>query len=563
MRQWRSLHLPGLIPDWLPPGVRGLNTYVLEPIDEVLHLLGEALRIVSLALVLLEDPLVAAINLVLAELQDLIDSFVALYGVHVLFMPAISGTPATILSNMLELAPEGGSTGTRAWYDAFTSSVYDDGDIHRPDYPDDHYVVSATLMFGVKGLGNLLRLLTLLRRLFGRLTPYSFDDDALPVPQNLRLRGLTANASRTDGTTAEDVVWIAGQDAAGGLTAYLKWDAPSTISEAIRLFKGATARVVATRLYIRSDRPFEVTDADEELSAHEVWSTTSPAFDDFKLVRVDPETVYYAAVGFDAEVQVEGGTPEEVEILSHYAASNSVTLRAPVKSARRRTGPTGTPPDWVSLQSSLDIFPGLREAVTALRDLVEDMKQDLVTSSFDDLQEAIALIQEYATFYRKRVQAIEAFVDQFSRVLEALNHFDLYLYLFGGVGGTELLVGEMQEALFAPDTQNKPPFDSVDDYVASVTLVAAAREPAPVQATINVLQALFGYTPSDTSLLDLARQAATSVAPNSTADGEDPAPVAGAPTTQALIDAAAAMIDEEADAVLRELSERQLAGTPA
>jgi len=53
MRQWRSLHLPGLIPDWLPPGVRGLNTYVLEPIDEVLHLLGEALRIVSLALVLL------------------------------------------------------------------------------------------------------------------------------------------------------------------------------------------------------------------------------------------------------------------------------------------------------------------------------------------------------------------------------------------------------------------------------------------------------------------------------------------------------------------------------
>jgi hypothetical protein len=117
--------------------------------------------------------------------------------------------------------------------------------------------------------------------------------------------------------------------------------------------------------------------------------------------------------------------------------------------------------------------------------------------------EAIGLMKEYAEFYLKRIQALEDLLNTLLEVLKSLKDLDVYLYSFFGKGGNSLLISELQEALFNPDTAHRPPFDNAGDMVLGVVGVAGGREPLPFEPLLTLYNLLFGQDPDARSVSDL------------------------------------------------------------
>jgi len=373
-----------------------------------------------------------------------------------------------------------------AFFEVFAASLEDRGDVSRPQYPDDHYVGGIALLVGAPNAIELLRKIALLESLWSKLITQPMDFGEIPRPKNL-----TALAYRPVMGPIEGLEWSV-QDFLDGqvenleqavfpgeigevsvgdsnFAVVLRWDG-SKIGLS-NVFTTLKFDIQEVRLYVKEGSDFTASDRGEKLEELQLKRFMRHATS-VTLTGLDDSKVYYAAVGYKVvvrEYDVNGNIKAQ-DTLEHYAISNSVRIAV---ADDEESLPQGELPDWVGVNSPLDIAPPVKRLLQRAQQLLLELKNNIVGTKVDEYREFIALIRKrIATIRSTYVEFLELY-DDLVTFLELLS-VDLYVYAFAGKGGTRLLSSEMWHALLDPRTKDKPAFNDQASAVTGLVMVAGA-----------------------------------------------------------------------------------------
>lgn len=475
MRTWLSLSARDLLGD-APSQAADLSgrlrSQVLEPLRANASL---AKDLVALVLLLLErpDPASLALAAIVEILKQSLAQWTTTVGAHLLVTPCVRVTPTEVLSEMTRRPNRSQfSGGLGAWYNVFAKSVYDAGDDARPQYEPNHWVGASVLLFGAPGLAALLYAVSLLSHLMRDMLPQDLLDQALPIPQGLRV---SAQAPTASGQRAFHVVWR-----------------PSdVVPRAASFAPDARVNVVATRVYVKAT-PFGPGDIGDALAALEVERIEIPSLAVTTRILVPEGQVRYAALGYECIVEEEAsGTDPVRTTVKHYAITQGLRLDA-ASAARTHLG-GGPAPNWIALSSTFDLLPGLREVVAGLIAQLDAVQNEIIGDALQDAQDAAELAEQALVALIERVDAVVSLLLAIETVLRALGELSLYSYTFLGPGGSDMLVDEVQQALYG-DAANKPPQSWYDNgaYIVGAVLVVGAGAPQPLELALSLMSTLMG-----------------------------------------------------------------------
>ncbi len=515
-RRWSALDPGRLIPSDVTDAVDALSDQVVTPMSDMLSALIEVIGLAKYALLLETDPILIALDAALATVQALIDGLDSQVGLHGLFVPVIYPrvapptdeyefyslhetlpSAAKDLNNPdLTLANESpsleGGGGNWGFYTTFANSLADDKDLHRPEYPSTFAVMSLTFLLGAKDLGTLLLQLNTLSRLLGKLVHVPLDNNVLPVPQNLRV---VAVGPLTN-IIPQNESYEAGDDTDSLETVLVRWDTPDLFTSEL-FHQDLQIDLMSTTLYVKRNEPFTQYDLGDTLASYGVLETTNPhLYTTASLAELDEDVDYYVAAGYGCQMTVQldfaDGEPEEVVTdFKHYDLGNQVRVNLAERRGPLKNLGGGTPPDWVSVGQPLDIVPGVSETLAAMKSFVQSLR-DQIASPLDELEEFLEDAEAYLAHLVSQIQRIASVLRQISDTLRALRT-GIHMYgMYADEGGSDLLVAEMNQALFNPQTIDPPPFNSGTDLVAGVVLVAGCPSPNILSPAMDVLRLLFG-----------------------------------------------------------------------
>ena len=475
MRTWLSLSARDLLGDAPSQAAdlsQRLRSQILEPLRSNAAL---AKNLVTVLLLLLErpDPASLALAAIIQILRQSLAQWTTTVGAHLLVTPCVRVTPTEVLSEMTRRPnPSTFSGGLGAWFNVFAQSVADTGDDARPQYGPNHWVGSSVLLFGAPGLAALLYAVSLLSHLMRDLLPQDLLDQALPLPQGLRV---SAQAPTASGQRAFHIVWR-----------------PSDVlPRAVSFAPDARVDVVATRVYVK-ERPFGPGDIGDALESLEVERIEIPSLAVTTRILVPEGQVRHVALGYECVVEEESGAQDPVRTtVKHYGITQGLRLDATSTTQAHLSG--GPAPNWVALSSTFDLLPGLREAVAGLIAQLDAVQNDIIGDALQDAQEAAELAEQTLIALIERVDAVVSLLTAIETVLRALGELSLYSYTFLGPGGSDMLVDEIQQALYG-QAANKPPQSWYDNgaYIVGAVLVVGAGAPQPLELALSLMSTLMG-----------------------------------------------------------------------
>lgn len=394
----------------------------------------------------------------------------------------------------------------KSFFEVFAASLEDQGDVSRPQYPDDHYVAGIALLVGAPNAIELLRKIAKLQTLWRKLITLPMDFAELPRPKNLTALSYLPTMGPISGIEWTVQEFLNGRSAdiengaffqEGGhpsvgdsnLAVVLRWDAP--ILGLQQVFSSLRFEVNEIRLYLKPDEDFDDGDRGENLENFQI-KRLSYLSTHTTIIGLDPDRTYYAAVGYKLTVREYDRDLELIgqDTLEHYDISNSVRISV---SEDHSAVPQGELPDWVGINSPYDLAPPVRRIMERAKELLEELKNNIVGSKVDEYREFIAMI-------RKRIASIRATYSEFLELYDDLVEFlellslDLFLYAFFGRGGTRLLTSEMWSALLDPRTEGRPTFDTQSAAVTGLVMVAGAPSLAGLDPFMDLLGLLVGDT---------------------------------------------------------------------
>lgn len=503
-RQWYDLNLGRVIPDEIPDTVEFLNERVIEPFGDLLQSTTVFLEAGKLLILAEIDPVIAAITVVIDQLDAIIEQLRTTVTLHALFLPIVpTGQSVPQLKTIDPVVFDfngfpifranppvtDGSGGTWGFYNTYVSSLFDRGDLSRPNFPENSYIASLVLLFGAPSVGELLSTAFRLFRLLEKLVPFPMDGYLLPVPQNLAVRQITPHIQN------DEIAVVGGDDSAYMVS--VSWDLPRVVATIENLFKGVEVVIDSTSVYAKVGTDFTSTDSGEILADLEILRLEDPFFKiRADISGLDFSTTYYFAVGYniivtETQTDDDGNETTITTEIEHHSTGNSVRINL----SELGIAPSGLPesmlPDWTSIRSPFAVFPPLEEALRTIQDLLQTLRDSILTTLLDEITELIETITEYIEFYLERIRALEDLLDVLVAVLRALE-LRIFAYGFYGKGGTSLLASEVNRALFDPAVQNRPPYLGGGDVVAGIVLVGGAPNLALIEPLIEILQLLFG-----------------------------------------------------------------------
>jgi hypothetical protein len=510
-RQWASFNTNKIIPKTLTRAIDEFDEDVVRPYAEIIAQLKTALGLARLALLAETDPILAVIDTAIAVVQGLLDTLLLDFGFHVLFVPVLrtnkdvpelnieaegldegpDGEPARDVPLSLKDPPVSeGAGGNWGFYTVFANSIEDEGDLNRPKYPDDFAVMSFTLITGASNVGEILKNLFYLMKLLQSFVQVPLDSNLLPVPQNFRVLTISP-------LTAADEINIGDDD--NNIYAILKWDSPDLINMTELFLEDVELEILSTSVYMKRDTPFANYDVGDALESHEI-----ARFDQTSLLQsthisigeLDPNEVYYFAVGFNVEVVVsyedDAGEQQTIVVpVEHYDVSNQLRIVLNERRSPASNLPGGEFPDWVSITAPLNIIPGLEDGLRTTIALLQILR-DQIASPIAELDEFLEDLEEYSELWLRRLQDLSRTLQALSAALKALRvGFSIYGF-YADEGGSDLLVSEMNSAFFDAATENRPPFTGGGDVVAGMVFAAAAPGPAVLRPLLELYRLLFG-----------------------------------------------------------------------
>ncbi len=538
MTQWNVIDADGLIPADLVAAVKGAARLTTGAIQTMQDSIDAVISVPSLPD--LPDPASIAASAIVEALDALVTGTKA----HVALIPiskVIPGqppprAPATIVDLQawlnIKLGPTIGTAeayqalvsgigGNAGFYRAFLESLFDTGDLNRPQFVNQSDAVTMTvIMAGAASYASAAHAASVIDQL---VRPTGSGGGAggrvLPVPQGVIARPVAAASG-------------------GRLAVQISWDPPQGVI-ALPYFPGLTmavrryAVIRVTKSTATSIRGvldlFPTQGLAEGMSAANavvvaVGSGLNSKFLD-QDPPSDPTTPLYYCVAWEVDVIEPSGTVtmpfDQVSGVAKVAATSPPPT------------PSGSPPDWQSVGAAMDVFPGLsdmiRRVLAQLESLVEG-RPNPTSRLKTAMKDAVNMAQRLSARAGDLLVDVDRLQASLSRPLPSLHA----IQLTSGTGGNAFLAAEFARRLGDLSDPARPPFDA-GEYVCGVCVVAGAPRLADLTPVIALFGSLVG--PADdanplVSVLTAIDTVVTQAEATVFGPGMRPiVPVAGQPTT--------------------------------
>lgn len=463
---------------------------------------------------LIEDAFIKLIKTLIQMIKDALQSFLDDIGLYVLFVPirkrlmtSFMGlgdiTPSNkALSFLFQNNPEylesqAGepvsqtflndlnrySGGNYGFYTTVVESLYDIGDIHRPqfDSPND-YVAGTVMMIGTPL--DVFGLLDDLWRLFGMFGDLAkgVSPATVPIPTGLKARAITYPT-----------------DAKHKASFLLEWDIPAFPLSSLPdfnnvIYEPTRYAVIAVKNDVVAAGAQNVMqllgtrDLHEGLMARagnvvvlkeDKWNYTKAAYIARDLDAVKDDGFYFF-LAWKCELKKFNKSLGE---LNYWSLSNCAYV------VPYPTLPRSVPPDWVRTPSVAELFPQLGMLIRLMIAQLEKLADRLISPA--------ELVKQYVEFLKSEVERYSELVDtileQVKRIAEMLqlptSLGGIYLRNFFGKGGNNFFMTDLGNSLM-PGFPEVPPFLRGDEYVAGVIFLVGGNRP-DVEGYYKMLQALF------------------------------------------------------------------------
>lgn len=495
MAQWNVIDASQLIPKDLVSAVRSASELATDAIEA---LGADIAAVASLpSLPDLPDPAAVAALAIVAAL----DALVAGTKVHVVMIPVSKvipdpmppRAPATVddLQAWLDIrlgsttgtaeayqALVAGAGGNAGFYRAFLESLFDAGDPNRPQFFGQSDAVTMTVvMAGAASYASVAHAASVIDQL---IRPPGSGGGAggrvIPVPQGVTARPV---AAATGGRIAVQVSWEPPQH----VITLPYFPGLSMVVRQYAVIRVTSPRATSVRgvLDLFSTQTLVEGMVAKDAKVIAVGSGLNSRFLDSS-PPTDTSTPLYYCVVWEVDVIEPSGTVT----MPFDQVSNVVKVAA---TAPPPTS-TGSPPDWRTVASALDTFPGLSDLV---RRVLAQLDTLVGGSPSPTSRLASALEQASGMAQRLSARAGDLLVDvdrlqaSLSRPLPSLHA----IQLTSGTGGNAFLAAELARRLGDLSDPGRPAFDA-SEYVCGVCVVAGAPRLADLAPVITLFGSLVG-----------------------------------------------------------------------
>jgi hypothetical protein len=519
-KQW-ELNLPDLTP--------ALDlSEIIDKIREFLAIIVGILETILNFITAFTDPLAAAIRAIIDKIKETIEGFLEDVGLYVLHVP-IRKRLATNFLGLGDITPdwagelgifgEGFSDaddpgnqgqiippwedpgvneflvnanryngGNYGFFKTVIESLWDQGDINRPQFFDpDDYVGGVVMVMGTDF--DPLGFLDDIWKLFGMFDMGIDGVPKAPRPKNLKGRAITPIVKTSANTTG------------GKFSVFLEWD-PVEVPITQLTDLGGIILFPERYAVLRSKNNVNALSANavpdlmgtRTLSTGAQFGPTEVVYEGTydpmdvtfleKDLEAEPDDSFYYTIawklkGFnqDEEVTEDGGVEYD-----YWYTSNIVRV-VPFP-----TRPGSTPPDWIRTPSVASIFP---QFAYFLRLMVAELEK-----LAGKLLGGLDLIKEYVEFLKSEIARYEALVNRILDAIEAINaKFQLptsgvYFRTFKGQGGNTFFIQDLALSL-RQSYATSPPFHKGDEYVTGIIIMTGGPE-LLVDSLMLLLNWLFG-----------------------------------------------------------------------
>jgi hypothetical protein len=519
-----SLELPNF--DWAEDFVKF--------IEEVQKILGIVVALMEAALDfflgLIEDNYIKLIRALIEALKKLIEGFLDDLGLYLLFVPLRKRFMTTFMG-LGDVAPKAAgplfqtnmtdwpavdeddpeavkrrkefltelnrySGGNYGFYATIMESLYDKGDIHRPQFDNkDDYVGGMVWVMGTAlDPFGLLDDIWRLFGLFGNLAKNTVSP-TMPIPS-----GLTARAI----TYPTDTVHKAGF--------LLEWDTPPLPFSTIIPLGNIRYEVTRYAIIMSKNEPGAVS-AQNVVDLLGTRSLQKDLVNSSKTIKVIEEAKFkyttsaYVVKGVEATKDDSfcfhvawkcslfedpdqdwkdklKHNEKEVEKPQDYWYVSNAAYVTPYP-----TLPASTPPDWVRTPSIAEIFPQLGYFLRLMLAQIEKLLDKLIAPA-DMIKQFVEMLKREVEKYAALVNSI---LEQIKKLAELLNLpknvGGIYCRKFFGKGGNAFFLSDLANSL-SPSYPNAPPYTRGDEYVLGVVWLCGGPKLA-VESTMAILNLLF------------------------------------------------------------------------
>jgi hypothetical protein len=505
MAGWKKFELA--IPDVPTKDITKVISTIKEFIQVVVSTLETLLNLIPAT----TDPTALALKAIVNALNKAVESFLEDLGGYALYVPIrkrlmtnflgfgeitpnwlsdsqVFGSPHsqikatdpqlnTFIADMNRY--NGGNVG---FFKTVLDSLDDEGDINRPQFPNDSdYVGGIVIVMGTDF--DPLGFLDDIWRLTGMFNAPD-STPKVPRPKNLRGRAITKVLN-------------------GSFDVLLKWDPVEvplvhledlggvmyypTRYAILRVKNDVRALAASNVIDLMGTRDLQVgtkfNNGNAEVVIEGDLDLSKVSYIDFNVPATSDDSFYYAlawklkAYNTDESVAASSGSP-----LDYWYISNVVRI-TPFP-----TLPTATPPNWIRTPSVASIFPSL---ANVLREIVLE-----IDNYATKLLGTTDLMKQYVVFLKSEIDRYESIISELASQLTIVKAlFDLpssgiYMRYFKGRGGNVFFTTDLAKSFVVSDP-NKPPFIHGDEYVTGTILMTGGYLP-DVEAFISALELFFG-----------------------------------------------------------------------
>jgi hypothetical protein len=518
MSKWASLQLKPIQvdPNKVSDIVKALTAY--------LKTLADALDLILKLTATVDDPLNVALKKLIDSINKTVNGLLDDAGGYVLYVPIgkrmmtdflglgditpnATGNLGIFASDVSTTEPNNPklnefiaktnrfSGGNAGFYRLVCDSLYDTGDLNRPQfYDDDDYIGGITLMLGsgidplgtldsMWALGGLLR------------TPDLYPK--IPRPKNLKVKVLNHTALNTEATEYT-------------FDSFLTWDPPDPPMASLRDLGGT--KIYPERYAIirckNTTSCLIASNVVELLGTRNLTQGLTSALNDTEVIHeseYNPTIVNY----FDKDIicnandsfyytvawKLRGFNPTQVEGIDPGVELNYWYISNIVRTTPYPTLATSIAPDWNRTSSVASLFPSVATLLRRLGVYIEALAGRFSGTS-DYYQQYVQMLRDEIDRYERIALTILSDINKM-KLLFSLPSTGVYVRSFKGYGGNRFLLSDLDNSLSEGYDSKMPPFHNGDEFVTGAILLAGGPKPK-VDAFLSALS-LFFNTSSDAS----------------------------------------------------------------
>jgi len=515
---WTTFGLDNLIPDGVTEIVEAVTT-VTGTLNELLTLTKATLEIVkTFASAASSNPVEEILRAAIDEIERFIDGLTQQTAAHAIMIPIQKrpfgieapdvdrGTPTAD-----ELLDEGDFNGTpgfdtisfvnetnaavggnAGFWGALSSSLDDQGDNNKPNFPPNFAVAGVCIVFGAEDYKDLQRNFTVFEQVFDMGNRANLSANTRPTAQNVRVRTLPLTQSsparigvQIDWATIPLVI---------GFPLYSTEVAVPTEIFVVRSTDNRFREQFAWSQAFSREPQNSQSDLQEEGANKVIARITNDGFvtryidDDESLVA---NQVYYYGICIRYSID------DEVQPMGNF--SNIVRARFERPQGTRNS----VQPDWWGTPSLIALFPGLEGLINTVR--LEIARLGSRTTSNSGASAVIDQTLNQINLLIEQGQALLSAIDDTANKLSALTQVELQAATSSTIitvneGGMSRWMGDLATRLSDESDPTRPPFED-SDLVAGIVIVAGAPTLPNLQPFIDLLSLFFG-SDEDNPILD-------------------------------------------------------------